>query len=187
MPVVSPARHSVWWLHRSRHIINALEQCAWLCSLCNSSGSPTCSLLISALPLRPAPFSFGTTMPLHSCTTPQRACLSKAALLALQQDILLRPAHQAAATLHAAGALRASWGMWGAFPRLESLYLSGNMLGDPDAPGGLPSSWAGSAGRKPFPFLKTMVLFPGNDNVCSWLDGSVQSGAHDLGVVVGRG
>lgn len=76
------------------------------------------------------------------------------------------------------GALRNDWGNTvGAFPRLQTLVLAGNSLGDPAAPGGLPATWTSRFVPRSFPRLQDMVLYPGNDYVCAWLDGNVQGDA----------
>lgn len=69
-----------------------------------------------------------------------------------------------------------AWGGRGAFPRLVNLYLSGNNLGDPSAPGGLPLGWTRLTVPRAFPSLQYMMLYPGNDNVCAWLSGNTQGG-----------
>ena len=55
--------------------------------------------------------------------------------------------------------------MLGAFPKLESLLLEGNTLGDKAAPGSADLiAWAKSTG---LPSLESIVLYPGNWGLCS--------------------
>lgn len=55
--------------------------------------------------------------------------------------------------------------MLGAFPKLESLLLQGNTLGDKAFPGSADLiAWAQSTG---LPSLESIVLYPGNWGLCS--------------------
>ena len=67
-----------------------------------------------------------------------------------------------------------AWGNGKAFPKLLNLYLSGNDLGDLDSPGGLPLTWTSVKVPRSFPALQKMMLYPGNDFLCTWGNGQTQ-------------
>lgn len=112
-----------------------------------------------------APSAAGRLWALHALVLPTRAC----------PHIRLSPLTDTHTPIPA-GALPVTWGGRGAFPRLVNLYLSGNNLGDPSAPGGLPLDWTRLTVPRAFPSLQYMMLYPGNDNVCAWLSGNTQGG-----------
>ncbi|GAB4815703.1 hypothetical protein N2152v2_002749 [Parachlorella kessleri] len=89
------------------------------------------------------------------------------------------------------GLLPDSWGNGKAFPKLLNLYLSGNDLGDLDSPGGLPLTWTSVKVPRSFPALQKMMLYPGNDFLCTWGNGQTQYKARysvvdDSGVEYGQ-